>query len=64
MPKYAYISFMVVCNVMFLVFMSIMQKSNFKVPITNLEIFVSQKVSMIEGNQYNTTIGHVHNACK
>ena len=40
-----------------------MQKSNFKVPITNLEIFVSQKVSMIEGNQYNTTIGHVHNAC-
>ena len=63
MPKYAYISFKVVCNVMFLVFMSIMQKSNFKVPITNLKIFVSQEVLMIEGNQYNTTIGHVHNAC-
>ena len=40
-----------------------MQKTNFKVPITNLKIFVSQKVLMIEENQYNTTIGHVHKAC-
>ena len=61
MPKYAYISFKVVCKVMFLLFLSIMQKK-IKVPITNLKLFVSLKVLLIEENQYNTTIGHVHRA--
>ena len=35
----------------------------FEVPITNLKIFVSQKVLLIEEKQFDTTIGHVHEAC-
>jgi len=40
-----------------------MPKTNFKVPITNMKIFVSQKVLLIEEKQYDTTIRHMHEAC-
>ena len=35
----------------------------FEVPITNIKIFVSQKVLLIEEKQFDTTIGHVQEAC-
>ena len=35
----------------------------FEVPITNIKIFVSQKVLLIEEKQFDTTISHVHEAC-
>ena len=35
----------------------------FEVPITNIKIFVSQKVLLIEEKQFDTTIEHVHEAC-
>ena len=35
----------------------------FEFPITNIKIFVSQKVLLIEEKQFHTTIGHVHEAC-
>ena len=43
--------------------MPIMPKMYFEVPITNIKIFVSQKVLLIEEKQFDTTIWHVYEAC-